>query len=508
MNEQPEKKQPDLNPEDTDEVPAASDPERTSEVPAVSIPDDLLISRVERPPQPPAEITPDATAEVPAASSILDLPDDMLISRIERPPQPPVKIEPESASTPEAPKAANILDLPDDMLISRIERPPQPAPPIAEAEADSTSEVAAASDAPAPPAVPEIVPPIAAESTPTNRPLSVLTSTRARLQLGGGQEWREVVYTPEIDALLATLALENDEPSVSEAAARAIGRIRSEAAVKVLAERQRKGERRALRALALVRDEAPSLPKSVSRQARLYTWLANTWRRLSEQPAHIFVRYICAAIFGGLAIGYYAYTEYYSNARGLEIQLVLDIWGKTLTNGIAFGVVFGLVVLLAAEIPERLRGFWPWWARLVLNLLLGTAAGAMLWVVYNLFFLYNMVEPSDTNILVGGLFIGLGFSLGVVFRIPGWLGALWLAALFGASLTVTYYNYMPPLIYIFDNLGQTIEQFAIPMGILVGVGSYLPLLFRDARILFGRGRDQYRRMRAARRAEASARATT
>jgi hypothetical protein len=256
----------------------------------------------------------------------------------------------------------------------------------------------------------------------------------------------------------------------------------------VLAEHQRKGERRALRALALVRDEAPSLPKSVSQQARLYTWLANTWRRLSEQPIHIVVRYICAAIFGGLAMGYYAYTEYRANARGLDIQLVLDIWGKTLTNGIAFGVVFGVVVLLSAEIPERLRGFWPWWARLALNMVLGIASGTMIWVVYNLFFLYNMVQAGDTNILVGGVCIALAFVPGALFRLPGWVAALWTALAFAASLTITFYNYMPPLIYIFDNLGQTIEQFAIPMGILIGIGSHLPQLIRDARAAIRRVR--------------------
>jgi hypothetical protein len=243
----------------------------------------------------------------------------------------------------------------------------------------------------------------AQDGAPQSRLNNMLTSTRVRLQLTHGPEWREVVYTPEIDALLATLALENDEPPVSEAAARAIGRIRSEAAVKVLAEHQRKGERRALRALALVRDEAPSLPKSVSRQARLYTWLANTWRRLSERPLQLIMRYVLAAIFGALAMGFYAYTEYRSGARGLEIQMVLDIWGKTLTNSIAFGVVFGLVVLLSAEIPERLRGFWPWWARLALNMVLGIASGTMIWIVFNLFFLFNMVQAGDTNILVGGV---------------------------------------------------------------------------------------------------------
>ena len=122
----------------------------------------------------------------------------------------------------------------------------------------------------------------------------------------------------------------------------------------------------ALRALALVRDEAPSLPNSVSRQARLYTWLNNTWRRITDQPMRAVWRYLFAAIFAAIAVWWYAYSEISSAAI-----FFAERWGKSLTTGITFGVVFGLVVLLAAEIPERLRGFWPWWARLLLSLMLG-----------------------------------------------------------------------------------------------------------------------------------------
>jgi hypothetical protein len=312
----------------------------------------------------------------------------------------------------------------------------------------------------------------------------MLTSTRLRLQLDRSQDWREVVYTPEIDSLLATLAMEEDELPVSEAAARAIGRIRSEAAVKVLAERQRKGERRALRALALVRDEAPSLPKSVSQQARLYTWLANTWRRLSDHPLRIILRYLCGAIFGGLGMGFYTYYEIYAGAAetGIVLQLILEIWGKAILNAISFGAFFGLLVVLAAELPERLRGFWPWWARLALNMVLGILFGALIWTIYRLFFLYYSPPPEEyTALFVGGLCAALAFAPAVLFRVPALVSILWAALLFGLSLTVTYYNYMPPLIYIWDYRGEIIEQFAIPIGLLFGIGAYLPQLIGEVR---------------------------
>ncbi|MBZ0303934.1 MAG: serine/threonine protein kinase, partial [Anaerolineae bacterium] len=90
-------------------------------------------------------------------------------------------------------------------------------------------------------------------------------------------DWRERIFSGEIDDLLADTALDATFPAVAEQAARVIGRIRSLQAVRRLGNAQRQGHRRALRALAFVRDEAPSLPSVVSPQARLYAWLDNTW---------------------------------------------------------------------------------------------------------------------------------------------------------------------------------------------------------------------------------------
>lgn len=310
----------------------------------------------------------------------------------------------------------------------------------------------------------------------------MLSSASHRLQLSAVSDWRETVFNAEVDGLLAELALDDGKPSVAEAAARTIGRIRSESAVRVLAEHQQNGERHALRALALVRDEAPSLPKSVSQQARLYTWLTNTWRRISDQPGRSMSRYLLAAFFAGLAVWWYSYSEISSAAI-----FFAERWGKSLSTGTVFGVVFGVVVLLAAEVPERLRGFWPWWARLALNLLLGIATGVIVWVVFALFFLYYEPTAQDYNaILLGGLGAALAFSLSTLFRIPGWLGAIWAAVMIYIPLHVTWTNYMPPLIYVRPN--ETIEQYGIPIALLIGIGAYLPLIVGDLRKLWRRWR--------------------
>ncbi len=333
-----------------------------------------------------------------------------------------------------------------------------------------------------------------AEKKPSSE---MLTTMRHRLQLTAVNDWREVVYTPDIDGLLAEKALDPDNAEVSEAAARAIGRIRSEAGVRVLADRQRGGERRALRALALVRDEAPSLPKSVSQQVRLYTWLTNTWRRLTDNPLRAVWRYLFAAIFAGIAVWWYAYSEI-SSAQ----IFFAERWGKSLTTGITFGVVFGLVILLGAEIPERLRGFWPWWARLLLSMILGFLTGMLVWIVFEWFFLYLPLD-SYTNIIIGAIGAAVAFAVSVVFDAPGWLSAIWTAIAIYLPLYITWANHIS-LIFtrpeqpavpespfgpaIPAQPAEHINQYAIVIAILIAVGAYLPQLIRDARGLWRRWR--------------------
>jgi hypothetical protein len=495
VEERPEKDQPEITPDSTAEVPATSDKEGTSEIPEV------IITR---------------TGEVPAASDkegTSEIP-EVIVTRTDE-----VPVVSDKEGTSEVPEViiTRTGEIPE-VIITRTDEVPAasstPEVPAAD-DADSTSEVPAASSAESAPAAPADTPIAAVANSQKSRLNSMLTSTRVRLQFGGGQDWREVVYTPEIDALLATLALENDEVPVAEAAARAIGRIRSEAAVKVLAEHQRKGERRALRALALVRDEAPSLPKSVSRQARLYTWLANTWRRLSDQPIHIVVRYICAAIFAAIPLTWYVVYQLQGG-----VLLAQERVGRAVTSGISFGVVFGLVIVLGAELPERLRGFWPWWGRLLLNLVLGIASGFLVWLVLRYFFLYLDFTTEDFGTLfIGGLGAAVACALSALFYIPGWLGAIWTALSIYTSLYASWAhdNHFYSLIFTRPAVpanffyegspaadAEHISQFAIPIAILIGIGAYLPQLVAEARHLIRR----LRTSRTAPAAEAPATAVT
>ncbi len=306
-----------------------------------------------------------------------------------------------------------------------------------------------------------------------------LAALRHRLELGAPLAWRAVAYTNEIDRLLAEVALEADTEAVRERAARAIGRIRSTIAVNDLAQRQRNREHGALQALALVRDEAPSLPSSVSAQARAYAWIANTWRRLTENPITIATRFLYAALFGGFAIWWYAFTQ-----LPAEAVFFAERWGRSLSVGALTGLSIGLLVVMAAELPERLRGFIPWWGRLIFGGALGFGFGALVWIMFTWFQLY--FEPEQ-NMIYGGLGAAIAFALASTFRVPAFIAALWAALFIFLPLVYTWNNFSPPLLYIRPDT-QTIEQFALPIALLIGVGAYFPALLRGTRALIARVR--------------------
>ncbi|MBE2272167.1 MAG: serine/threonine protein kinase, partial [Anaerolinea sp.] len=257
-----------------------------------------------------------------------------------------------------------------------------------------------------------------------------------QLRLAAANDWRPTVYSQDIDLLLAQLALDDRDNSselVEETAARTIGRIRSTAAVAEIAKRQQNGEKGALRALAIIRDEAPSLPNVVSRQARTYAWLANSWRRVSLNPIQLVWRFVLAALGGALAFGGYAYAQLPGEAIFFAERL-----GKSFSTGATVGIFVGLVALLAGGIPERLRGFWPWWARLLLNLGLGLVSGALMWVVYLWFFLF--FEPDNVpSLIIGGIGAALAFSVPVLFRVRGVVAVVAATVAFYLMMAIPWY---------------------------------------------------------------------
>jgi serine/threonine-protein kinase len=275
---------------------------------------------------------------------------------------------------------------------------------------------------------------------------TTLRGISAALKLAPVSDWRDHVYSPEIDGLLASLALNSGAPAVAESAARAIGRIRSIAAVNALVA---SGGAAARRALALVRDEAPSLPASVPASTRLYAWWTNTLRRLGERPVGAVWRYIFAFIGGAIPTAAYVWINL-SGGIGTSI-VVQEIYERMVGLGLLFGLLFGFTVTLASELPARLFGFWTWWARALLGALFGGLGMTLAWGLYN-FLLLRDPYPVWEVMAYAGIGAAAAFAIQAVFRLPGIV-----------MTAITFLGLYLPLFYVWH---VYYNDFTLPVSIV------------------------------------------
>jgi len=332
-----------------------------------------------------------------------------------------------------------------------------------------------------------------------SQPASVLLTRTLKLWTPG--EWRETVYGAEIDSALATLALDRQNPVVAEAAARTIGQIRSQVALRQIAQARAENVKGALRALALVRDEAPSLPE-VAFGGRIYAWLANTLRRLSSQPMQIVWRFVWAFIGAALGIGQYVWFTF-------QQQPLFDPerWRFTVSLALFMGVFMGVLVVLAGELPSRLRGFWPWWARLLLSAVIGIPLGLFIWGLYTYMFLG--FAPEWQPLIPAGIGLALALILSSVYRIPGWLLALIMALSTFIPLYTAYQDsriegtaavlWVRPLVELVDGLqtpvidaeglpafNPAIFALGLPLALLFAIGAFMQKMWHELRAGWGR----------------------
>lgn len=288
------------------------------------------------------------------------------------------------------------------------------------------------------------------------------TMTRLDLQAMDAPDWVEAAYSPEIDTLIADIALYDEMPRVREAAGRVIGRIRSKTAVRYLAQWQRQGSRSALKALAFVRDEAPNLPPEVSLRARAFTWLTNTQRRILDRANALTWSFLLALIGGWLGMGWYVFNTF-RNPDLFAPQRIVN----TLGFGLAFAIFTGVLAMLANEIPSRLRGFWQEWTRLAFSLVLGFAWGLLTWWLAAYMFFQNP-QPNWDMMTIGALGLTLGYTLTTMLNLRAWL-AVTLTAL-GAGLPVyfTFHNLCPQFGVCVDAPLFSLSPVAL-VGLLIGV---------------------------------------
>ncbi len=289
--------------------------------------------------------------------------------------------------------------------------------------------------------------------------------TRLEIMMEPRGDWMEGVYTPEIDTLIAQIALDTSDPEVAEFAARTIGRIRSRTAVRYLAKQRRAGSPGGLRALAVVRDEAHDLPDVVHPLIRSYAWMANTWRRTFDKPLTLIWRFLFAVIGGWLGMGFQVYTTFRS-----EAVFHPDRIANTLAYGLIFGVFIGTVVLLADEIPSRLRGFWRFWTRAAFSLTAGIGAATLTWGAAT--YMYTKLEPNWDLMLFGGFWLAIGFCYSSLLKLRGWLATLLTAACIFIGIYAPFNNFCQAAALCPHSPGFSVAPLGLTglgLGILAGM---------------------------------------
>jgi hypothetical protein len=317
-----------------------------------------------------------------------------------------------------------------------------------------------------------------------------LLSSRAK----PAANWQPTVFQEEVDELLAEIALKDDNPQIATLAARTIGRIRSLAAVKVIAAQQASGNRQALQALALVRDEAPSLPPVVSTQGRVYAWLTNTWRRLTDNPLGNVSRFYWAFLGATIAMALYVFTVFRS-----EAIFNAERWGNTISIGLTFGLMIAILTLLAAEVPARLRGFWPRWLCLLVGGVLGFLWGTLAWGGFTWFFLNY--PPSWDVMMIAGFCTMLALVLSAVYRLNGLLSVLFTAlATFipiyiffqffwegrpPIPLPLTEQTLNTPVSLLYFDIPEQVFSLGIPVVLIMALGIHAQAVIRAVRQFIG-----------------------
>lgn len=276
------------------------------------------------------------------------------------------------------------------------------------------------------------------------------TSTRLGLEIIQPKVWQDAVYNLEIDLLIASEALNDTDDDVAELAARIVGRIHSLTALRFIANAQVKNTPNALRALALVRDEAPYLPDVVSRQARLYAWIANTVRRMTDHPMQLVLRFLFALLGGAIGFGLQVYITYRSQALFTGQR-----WGNTLAVGLLMGLFIAFVVMFSNALILRLKGFWPNWLRLVVSIVFGIGLSMLTWTGSQ--WLYLNQPPAWSLMRIGGIGLAFGLILSSVVQLKSWQSFLITAIGVFLPIFTSYYNWCTGLTYCNVN-AITLEQ--------------------------------------------------
>jgi hypothetical protein len=161
-------------------------------------------------------------------------------------------------------------------------------------------------------------------------------------------------------------------------------------------------------------------------------------RALREQAAafqrlilDLVKRYFGAALGAGLVFGVIGYTTYHQLPFESDRDFTVNRLRNALTVAIQYGILMGFPILVATEIPVRLRTL-PRLGRLVLGWLGGAVLTALVFVLY--YFNQFAVGLEPGRVLVAPLIFAAGFALASVLSHRLWVR--WLAALVGVFFAI------------------------------------------------------------------------
>ena len=345
------------------------------------------------------------------------------------------------------------------------------------------------------------------DSSPPAIPIRVATIIRhdpdadvrlAGLNVLGGRasrstEWRETAYDADIDQVIAHLAATDPDPRVSEAAARAVSKLRSTCAITQIvnvATGTSANASQALQSLIDARDEAPNLPASVPPTLRRRAFVALTMRQLLSRG--YWSRFVSALL--GFTIAWIVYTvaaavdQYGADAATNFTPIVLSTIGNALVSGLFWGAVMAIPITASIEITQRLR-VWSQIGRTALGLVIGSLLFVVaFWLLRLLYYFY--AEPLVwAQYLLLCVLIAAGFALPAGLLKQTWLRAVLAIVAIYVALSLNYDYQVAAfdttgdalLIYLpFTKQVPLIMTFAASLGVL----SYLPEWWRALRPLF------------------------
>lgn len=190
---------------------------------------------------------------------------------------------------------------------------------------------------------------------------------------------------------------------------------------------------------------------------------------------HLAWRYSFAFLGGFLAIFAHIYLLF---GRGelLSPQRLSDAIG----NALIFAHIFGLMVIIARDLPEKL----PKPISIIGAILLGTIA----WWSHTFFFLYN-TSPDWIILLIGGMGLSAGFILPQFLKLQNRFLKTAISILITtiASYVPIYFSYQghlatgnQALLYFRADDPEHLYLIGIPFALCIAFFGQLPLLFSSS----------------------------